>query len=172
MGLGGAVLCFVSLIVLYPIAIAVSVVRDEVAHQARDEANQKAGVARLKALVAAEKRYALANGGFYDRPACLARPRFCIPRYSGAPLLEAEGASLGRRDGYVLLFHPGARPALDVVQQGKVSPASVTDFTFEAVPVEGSASALRLCADARGVICWMDREQQVAGRCPCEITQF
>jgi hypothetical protein len=169
--IGGVALC-ISFIILYPMAIAVGVIVEDILQQKKNEANERAVVARLRALIAAEKSYGLANGGFYDTPRCMARPRFCMPRYSGAPFLDAETASLRRRNGYVVSFHPGPVAKVGVDQRGKVSPSSVTDYAFDSVRVEGSAGPVRLCADFRGFICRMDRDQQIAARCPCTHSDY
>jgi len=79
-----------------------------------DADNGSAAEADLRAIAAAQHAYQSANGGFYDTPACLARPETCIPGYAGHSFLEPALASLSARNGHTFTFEPRYSKSIDV----------------------------------------------------------
>lgn len=130
----------------------------------------------LRTLIAAETAYKAQNGGFYDAPACLARPDSCIPGYAGNPLLDAEIAALRPRSGYTRTFFPGPRARPDPSQAGRVSPSSLTAWAIIAVPVQGDQAGVRAyCGDSTGRVCFISDgarpELFEGGACPRDCTE-
>lgn len=146
-------------------------------------------------FVIAQAAYQAANGGFFDTPECLARPRACIPGYTGPPFLDAKIASLGTRGGFTWSFHPGSAPP-GLSKMEKVSPSSVSSYTLLGVPVEPGEAALPIrifnlagprllgvptepregarsvCGDAGGVCTFFGRQLADKGGCPASCVRW
>ena len=132
-------------------------------------------VSDMYAIGSAQKAYASANGGFYDRLECLAAPADCIPGYPGdsPTLLDPELAGLPDEDGYARFFFPGPRVPEEVSRQTGCSPSSVTSYAVLAVPrkpVEGKSRIF--CLDDTGGIRVSPNRPEMPvlkdGRCPGE----
>jgi hypothetical protein len=69
---------------------------------ARIAANESAAVEDVRSVIAAEKRYALADRDYYDTLDCLTRPQDCIPGYpaSGPTIIDAPLTATTVRHGY------------------------------------------------------------------------
>jgi hypothetical protein len=120
----------------------------------------------LEMLGAAEASYRRANGGFYDTPACLARPGDCIPGYGEGAFVDPALASLAPRRGYVLTFVPG--PAAPRDPSGRVSPSSLIGYAIKAKSTEFPAEAYGACIDARGRLACLTLDPVVTrGVCGC-----
>jgi type IV pilus assembly protein PilA len=109
--------------------------------RARMAGNEAATIGSLRALVTAETSYAVANGGFYDRPECLVRPSVCLPGYSGAAFLPE---SPGQKNGYRFTFSPGPAPPL--LPPG-ASRSSMAGFVMMAAPVARETGSWVFCVD-------------------------
>jgi hypothetical protein len=108
----------------------------------------------IRALVSAEVAYSTENGGFFDRPECLQKPTTCIPGFGQEyKFLDDAAQWAGTRHGYVRTFQPGPAAPADVLAQGKVSPSSVTSYTYVGVPKEPGLTGVRgFCGDFEGRI--------------------
>ena len=115
--------------------------------------NEQHAVRDIRAVVAAEARYAAANGGYHDSLGCLARPQGCLPGLAGRQLaaLDAALATTATRHGYefVLRLGPSAPPD----DTGVLSPSSAVGFAYVATPVQpGVTGRSVFCGDATGVV--------------------
>jgi hypothetical protein len=119
--------------------------RDAVLWAERDERDAALASlrAQLMAFAGAESAYRSANGGFYDKPACLVQPATCIPGYLGAAFLDPGSASL-KSKGWSLTFHPG----LPAPREATRSPSSLRSYAVMAFPT--SAGLKPACIDSRG----------------------
>jgi hypothetical protein len=126
-----------------------------------------AAKAAIREFVSAERAYAGANGGLYDKPECLLSPLSCHPKTrTPTPFLNAPAE--GERHGYTFTFHQGLPATKDEIKKAKGSPSSMKGFAFTAVPLPGTGGASfcgddtgRLCSEASGV-----EIETEAGRCP------
>ncbi len=120
---------------------------------ARIAANESAAVEDVRAVIAAEKRYALGNRDYYDTFDCLTRPQDCIPGYpaSGPTIIDAPLAATAVRHGYHYELYLG--PAAPSETAGNVSGSSVTCFAYVAVPVKAGITGQRtFCGDETGAV--------------------
>jgi type IV pilus assembly protein PilA len=166
----GMALCVLSL-TLMPVVIGlVAAIAIPSVLRARVSANETQAIAEVRKVAAAEAVYQAANGGYFDRPWCLANPSQCIPGHSGPPLIEARlSLSQPPRQGYRPWFHPGpAAPS----RGAKTSPSSVTSFAYVLVPVAAGQTGVRsFCTDASGRVCFyvagrVDESSEMKGSCP------
>lgn len=120
---------------------------------ARIVANESAAVEDVRAVIAAEKRYALADRDYYDTLDCLARPQDCIPSYpaSGPTIIDAPLAATTVRHGYRYELSLG--PAAPAENAGNISGSSATCFAYVAVPSKtGVTGARTFCGDETGAV--------------------
>lgn len=133
----------------------------------------------MRAVIIAEKDYAAANGGLFDRLECLAKPSDCIPGYPpDAPAFLPANLTTRRLTdvfgGYRRTFIPGPPADLSENQGQPVSPSSVTSFAYFAAPFTLHMTGERsFCGDSTGRICLtLDASEPEAqdGLCPqnCE----
>jgi hypothetical protein len=119
--------------------------------------NEARAIGDLRTMMAAEDAYRLANGGFFDTPACLAAPRRCNPAYPvDGPVLMDSGLwpTAGVVGGYRRVFHAGPAADAAAILGAKASPSSLVSFAFVAVPVRFLQTGVRsFCGDATGRIC-------------------
>ena len=89
-----------------------------------------------RTVLSAELAYASANGGFYDRLECLARPATCIPGYAanGPSFIDPMLASLRTKHSYLRRFYAGPRPSAEEIAKAKASPSSVKAFAYVLLP--------------------------------------
>jgi hypothetical protein len=120
--------------------------------KARVAGNESAALLDVRAVVAAERRYALANHDYYDTFDCLARPQDCIPGYAanGLTMIDAPLTATTVRKGYSYSLFLGPAPTEAV--EG-ISGSSVTCFAYVAAPVKVGMTGLRaFCGDESGTI--------------------
>ena len=118
--------------------------------------DEAAALGDVRTVLAAEAAYAEANGGHFDRPACLAAPWECIPGHArdDRPFLDAALAARGSHRGYVRAFHAGPPAAPSPDRRGRVSPTGLAAFADVAVPEGAQAPGRRaFCGDASGLVC-------------------
>jgi hypothetical protein len=157
MQFGGKVLAMVgggigaSVVLMYPVWASIVVPARAHAHIA---ANEKAAVADVRAVVAAEKVYALTNHDYYDTLSCLAHPQKCIPggEAAGVPILDdARLADTKVRNGYSFTLFLGDGPP--ATEPDNVSASSAASFAYVAVPVKpGVTGARSFCGDATELV--------------------
>ena len=121
----------------------------------------------VRDFVKAETAYQPANGGFFDTPDCLARPRECIPGYAGGPFLDAAKASQAVRGGFLWSFHPGGF-AVPSGPPAKVSPSSLSSYAWVGIPTAPRENARSVCGDASGQVCTFVGRQWAAAACPTD----
>jgi hypothetical protein len=120
----------------------------------------------VRDFVKAEAAYQSANGGFFDKPDCLARPRECIPGYAGGPFLDAAKASPAARGGFLWSFHPGGS-AVPSNPMERVSPSSLSSYAWVGVPSDPRENARSVCGDASGQVCtFVGRQLAAPAACP------
>jgi type IV pilus assembly protein PilA len=169
----GMGLCVLSVTIMPAVLGIVAAIAIPSLLRARVSANETAAIAEVRNVAAAEAVYQAANGGYFDRPWCLANPSHCIPRHGGPSLIEARLGQSEPRQGYRPWFHPGAAAPVRGV---KASPSSLTAFAYVLIPVEpGQTGARSFCTDATGRICAygagsIDESEELKGSCPagCE----
>jgi len=169
MALGGTAVILLGLLLAVPCVVC-GVVIVRAVQEGQTVKGSKADAQRgLRSLLAAERAYRRANGGFYDRPACLARPASCIPGYAGSPFLDEEAAGLPSRFGNAFTFHPGPAAPADAVRDGRLSPSSLDGYAFVAAGgVDRLGTAYSLCVDARGLVCYVaGKGAGEGGVCAC-----
>jgi hypothetical protein len=116
-------------------------------------------IADLRTFAAAEAAYAKVNGGFFDEPPCLVKPSSCLKSYpAGKPgFLKPELGRMDMKDGYNRSFHVGHRAPDEVLKGGNVSPSSLEEFVYVAVPrVKGQPAYCvdhhRMCVQKDGIM--------------------
>jgi hypothetical protein len=116
-------------------------------------------VADLRAFAAAQAAYAKVNGGFFDEPPCLVTPSKCLKSYPAKKpgFLSRELGRMDMRDGYNRSFHVGHRAPDAVLKGGNVSPSSLEEFVYVAVPkVKGQPAYCvdhkRMCVQKDGIM--------------------
>jgi hypothetical protein len=121
-------------------------------------ANERAAIANVRAVMAAEEAYRARNGGFYDTLTCLAAPDECIESYQGPGFLAPELAALEPRHGYRYLFTPYLELRVMARRGADAAPAKrvpITAFAYAAVPLAPGRTGVRaFCGDASGRICY------------------
>jgi len=115
-------------------------------------ANETAAVRDVNAVVAAERRYALANHDYYDTFGCLARPQDCIPGYrANLTIIDAPLVATSVRHGYSYTLALG--PSAPAEAAESTSPSSVTCFAYIAAPVKvGVTGSRAFCGDESGQV--------------------
>jgi hypothetical protein len=168
LALGGGALAVVGVLLLIPGVVCgvvgvKAVLKDQGLEESKSDARSE-----LQALLGAERSYRRANGGFYDRPECLARPSSCIPGYGGSPFLDEKAAALAPRDGYTFRFHPGTAAPAEAVRAATLSPSSLEGYALVAIAGPDLPNAYHLCVDARGLVCHVDEKGAgEGGVCAC-----
>jgi hypothetical protein len=125
-----------------------------------------------EAVVLAQERYAFANGGYFDSDMeCLVVPARCIPDHDGQrdSFLEAGRAKLEPVHRYVQTLHTSRGLDSTVTARARVSPTSVENIAYTAVPARTGIRGLRaLCLDLDWVCYARDGilPPVVDGRCP------
>jgi Domain of unknown function (DUF4190) len=172
----GMGLCILSVTLMPVVLGVVAAIAIPSLLRARVSANETLAIAEVRKVAAAEAVYQAANGGYFDRPWCLANPTQCIPGHSGPSLIEARlGQSKPPRQGYQPWFHPGAAAP---TRGGKTSPSSLTSFAYVLVPVAAGQTGVRsFCTDAAGRVCAymagrIDESSEMKGSCPSDCTDL
>ncbi len=123
--------------------------------KARMSANEVVAQSTIRNFISAEVSYASANGGPFGAPECLVAPSRCIPGYSGSPFLDDSYTSQFTKSGYTYRFTAGA---------SQRSPASVSTFSFVAVPISPGTSGIQaFCGDGSGQICKITNVRESIG---------
>src|SRR5262245_45731391 len=89
--------------------------------RARSTSGVQGGLGDVLTLLAAERSYATANGGYFDVPSCLGAPARCIPgaRADLPRFVDERTATLQPREGYQFRFALGLPPALKDEERAK-----------------------------------------------------
>jgi hypothetical protein len=133
--------------------------------------DEAGGLGDVRTLMAAERSYAAANGGYFDDPACLAAPARCLPAGNPPPsFIDAAWSGLGPRLGYEFRFEAG--PAVQAAPAG-VSKSSLTAYAVVARPAAAAPGRRAYCGDSSGRVCARADGTMpgiIDGRCPeaCE----
>ncbi|MCM2254692.1 MAG: GYF domain-containing protein [Vicinamibacteria bacterium] len=123
--------------------------------RARQAANEAGALGDLRAMVAAQKAYALVNGSFFEGDgACLSAPTRCLAGYKGAPLLDPAVVD-SARNGYRWEIYRGQVFAPGTAPLGR-SPSSTNAFAFVGVPLSDLHGRRLFCADSWGALCAAD----------------
>jgi hypothetical protein len=167
--LGGGATVFVGVLLLIPGVFCGVVIVNAIRHDQAVKGSKADARRDLRALLGAQRSYRMANGGFYDRPPCLARPSSCIPGYAGPPFLDQEAAALPSRSGNAFTFHPGPAAPADALRDGRISPSSLDGYAFVAKgDGDDPGTPYNLCVDARGLVCYAEGPKTgEGGVCAC-----
>jgi len=132
---------------------------------------EKAAIADVRRVMAAEAAYRSFNSGYYDTLECLGAPDTCIPFHRGPAFLQGPlAASDGRRSRYKYTLHLGPPPVRLYVG---VSRSSVQSYAFVAEAIhDGPTPGRTFCGDDSGDVCaWpADATRIVGAHCPSECT--
>jgi hypothetical protein len=138
--------------------------------RARMAVNEAAALADVRAVIAAERLYALSNRDYYDTFDCLTRPQECIPGSTsdGASVMDAALATTATRKGYGYELFLGPKPSVDA--DVRASASSATSFAYVATPTQSKVTGARaFCGDDTGAIRAAPSGAAAivkAGRCP------
>jgi hypothetical protein len=167
--LGGGTAVFIGVLLTIPCVVCGLVIVNAVRKDQTVKGSKADARRELQSLLSAERSYRRANGGFYDRPACLARPTSCIPGYAGSPFLDEEAAALPSRSGNAFTFQPGPAAPANASRDGRISPSSLDGYAFVATGgADPPGTAYTLCVDARGLVCYVEGQGAGdGGVCAC-----
>lgn len=118
----------------------------------RISSNEYIVIADIRELLAAQKAYSKANGGYFEgRLSCLRRPSECIPAFpADQPAFLGDQAD--HRCGYLRTLSGGPSPS---PMLPTISRTSVAAFAYSAVPEAPMKSGVRgWCADSTGLVCF------------------
>src|SRR5437762_6736614 len=93
MAIAGIVLGAASLVLIPFLGIGAAIALPSVVRVRRARANEKAAIADVRQLMAAEARYRHANSGRYNVVECLTATQTCIPGRTSAALIDSRLAS-------------------------------------------------------------------------------
>ena len=140
-------------------------------------ASEGRALARLRAVMTAQMRYASVNGGAFDTLACLAGPERCLPRVSKdlAPFLAPEALSPEAQADYRLTLHAGPAPH-EPRSPTQYSPSSLAAYACVAHPQPpGGALRRTFCGDSTGRLCVLSSPESpelADGVCPLLCTDL
>lgn len=142
-------------------------------------ARESAAIGDVRAMISAQGAYAGANGGFFDRPECLAAPRDCraaLPENMPTFLDPTLARTTVERGGYRRVFHPGPAAAAEEIEKAGASRSSLLRWAYAAEPlVPGRTGVRSFCGDSTGRVCGTSGEAPLKvtdARCPAECRSF
>jgi hypothetical protein len=140
-------------------------------------ASEGFALARLRAVMTAQMRYASVNGGAFDTLVCLAGPERCLPRVPKdlPPFLAPEVLSPEAQADYRLTLHPGPAPH-ETRSPAHYSPSSLAAYACVADPQPpGGAPRRTFCGDSTGRLCVLSSPESpelADGVCPLLCTDL
>jgi len=167
----GIVLSVLSLVVAPLMGYIATFVVPSVLRASRVGANERAAIADVRQVVAAEARYRSASGGSFGTFECLAAPAGCDPRIAAPALIDGGRTSHGLAHGYQHRFYPG--PSRDPAGTPASGLRAYAYVAWPEVPYhDGDRS---FCGDATGRLCAVQGGRELdaeGGACPADCTRL